>query len=207
MADGDTRPSLLIRIRDSHDVDSWRLFVEIYAPLIYRSCRRRGLQDADAADVGQEVLAQVARSIRSFEYQADRGRFRDWLGSVVRSKVARFLEKSGRTIGVGGSDGPNRVEDQGGAGADPSWVAEFQAHVLAVALERVRPGFEPQTWTAFERVWKEGRPALETAGVLGMSIDSVYLAKSRILRRLREEVVLLAEDFPLNSADPGESKT
>jgi hypothetical protein len=82
---GPTQPSLLLRIRDAFDAESWRTFVSIYAPLIYRSCRRRGLQDADAADVGQEVLAQVARSIREFEYQPGRGRFRDWLGSVVRN--------------------------------------------------------------------------------------------------------------------------
>ena len=95
---GPTQPSLLLRIRDASDAESWRTFVSIYAPLIYRSCRRRGLQDADAADVGQEVLAQVARSIREFEYQPGRGRFRDWLGAVVKNKVGRFLENEVRGV-------------------------------------------------------------------------------------------------------------
>ena len=93
---GPTQPSLLLRIRDASDEESWQTFVSIYAPLIYRSCRRRGLQDADAADVGQDVLAQVARSIRDFEYQPGRGRFRDWLGTIVRHKVCRFLRNEGR---------------------------------------------------------------------------------------------------------------
>jgi len=203
MTDADpreTRPSLLLCLRDVHDAESWRLFVGLYAPLIYRSCRRRGLQDADAADVGQEVLAQVARSIRSFEYQPDRGRFRDWLGALVRSKLARFFEKEGRSVrGVGG-EGPGAGEGQAGPGADPAWESEFQTHVLLTALDRIRPRFEPQTWRVFESVWLEGRPPLETAGAVGLSIDAVYLAKSRVLRRLRDEVVLLAEDFPMTRA-------
>jgi len=88
-----TQSSLLVRIRDARDVESWKTFVAIYAPLIYRDCRRKVLQDADAADLCQEVLAQVARSMPTFEYQPGRGRFRDWLGTVTRHRIARFLEK------------------------------------------------------------------------------------------------------------------
>lgn len=85
-----TRPSLLLRIlriRDSADAEAWRQFADLYARVICGYCRRRGLQDADAADVTQEVLAQAARSIRSFEYSPERGRFRGWLGTVTHSKI------------------------------------------------------------------------------------------------------------------------
>ena len=85
----------MLRLRDAVDEQSWRSFVDLDTPLNDRSCRRRGLQDADASDVGREVLTQVARSIRTFEYRPERGRFRDWLGSVVRSRVARFFEREG----------------------------------------------------------------------------------------------------------------
>jgi len=203
MSDADpreTHPSLLLRLRDAHDEQSWRSFVELYAPLIYRCCRRRGLQDADASDVGQEVLTQVARSIRTFEYRPERGRFRDWLGSVVRSKVARFFEREGRLVRVAGGEGYPADRGPVGDGADPMWEAEFQGHVLRAALGRIRGRFEAHTWRAFEGVWLEGRPALEVAEAVGLPIDAVYLAKSRVLRRLREEVMLLAEDFPLISA-------
>src|SRR5688500_7177705 len=91
-----TRASLLLRLRDPQDGDAWRLFADTYAPLVYRHCRRQGLQEADAADVAQEVLTQVARSIGTFEYRPERGRFRDWLGAVVRSKLARFRQRQTR---------------------------------------------------------------------------------------------------------------
>jgi RNA polymerase sigma factor (sigma-70 family) len=191
---GPTHPSLLLRIRDASDEESWRTFVSIYAPLIYRSCRRRGLQDADAADVGQEVLAQVARSIRDFEYQPGRGRFRDWLGSVVRNKVWRFLQNERR--GVRGAVVDDTMENLGIAEADGEWVAEFHAHLLSAALGRIRDRFEPPTWSAFEEVWLRDRASNEVARDLGLPIDVVYLAKSRVLKRLRDELITLAEDLP-----------
>src|SRR5262245_51158989 len=88
-----TRPSLLVRLRDAGDSASWQTFVDLYGPVLYRYARRRGLQDADATDVAQEVLAEVARCIRAFEYQPERGRFRDWLGTVLCRRLARFWEK------------------------------------------------------------------------------------------------------------------
>ena len=191
---GPTQPSLLLRIRDASDAESWRTFVSIYAPLIYRSCRRRGLQDADAADVGQEVLTQVARSIRDFEYQPGRGRFRDWLGAVVRNKVCRFLENEVR--GVRGVVVDESLENLGAAEADGEWVAEFHAHLLSAALGRIRDRFEPPTWSAFEGVWLHNRASHEVARDLALPIEAVYLAKSRVLKRLRDELMILAEDLP-----------
>ena len=191
---GPTHPSLLLRIRDASDEESWRTFVSIYAPLIYRSCRRRGLQDADAADVGQEVLAQVARSIRDFEYQPGRGRFRDWLGSVVRNKVCRFLQNECR--GVRGVVVDESIENLSVAQADAEWVAEFHAHLLSAALGRIRDRFEQPTWSAFEEVWLHDRASDEVASDLKLPIGAVYLAKSRVLKLLRDELVILAEDLP-----------
>lgn len=188
-----TRPSLLIRIRDPHDREAWELFVDTYVPLVYRYARRLGLQDADAADIGQEVLSEVARCIQSFEYQPDRGRFRDWLGTLVRRRVSRFLKKKGREA----SDAP---EDESSAAgpcpADAGWDDEFNARILAAALERARPHFEPVTWRAFEGVWLENRRAAEVAAALGLPIEVIYTAKSRVLKRLEEEVRILAEDVP-----------
>src|SRR5690349_3948035 len=85
-----TRHSLLMRLRDARADNAWGPVPESYAPLVYRYCRRCGLQDADAADVAQEVLAQVARSVRGFDYQPGLGRFRDWLGTIIRSKLADY---------------------------------------------------------------------------------------------------------------------
>src|SRR4051812_47542074 len=82
-ATANTRPSLLLRVRDPHDSESWRNFVTVYGPLVFDHCRRRGLQAADAEDVTQTVFAQLARSLRTFEYRPEVGRFRHWLGTVV----------------------------------------------------------------------------------------------------------------------------
>jgi RNA polymerase sigma-70 factor (ECF subfamily) len=192
-----TQPSLLVRIRDAQDVASWRTFVDLYAPLIYRYCRRRGLQDADAADVGQEVLLQVARSIRTFEYQPERGRFRDWLGTVIHGKLVRWHEKRIRAVnGEGGRDSEQLLAAVVSPEADTEWAAQFHAHVLRAALERLRPRFEPATWRAFELSWLEDRPAPEAAAAAGVPVAAVYVAKSRVLKQLREEVLLLAEDVP-----------
>jgi RNA polymerase sigma factor (sigma-70 family) len=198
-----TRPSLLVRIRDPQDAVSWRAFVELYTPPVLRYCRLRGLQDADAADVTQEVMAQVARSMRSFRYAPERGRFRDWLGTITRRKVNRHLTKRHLgTSGGGGSDLPEAINNPRVIEADPVWSAEFNAQILRAALEKVRPLFGPATWNAFAGVWLEDRTAAETASALGVSLEAVYVAKSKVLKRLEEEVLTLVEDFPVAHTRP-----
>ncbi len=199
-----TRPSLLLRIRDRTDVEAWRAFAEAYTPLVYEYCRRRGLQSSDVSDVTQEVMIQVCRSIRDFSYQPERGRFRDWLGSVVRSKILRFYRGDGRAgKGRGGDLEPgDLMQAIAAASADTLWNESFQARVLEVALGRARPHFADSTWTAFERSWLQGRPASEVAQEIGVPIEKVYVARSRVLKKLQEEVATLAEDFPLLLAPP-----
>jgi len=190
-----------LRIRDSADAEAWRQFADLYARVIYGYCRRRGLQDADAADVTQEVLAQVARSIRSFEYSPERGRFRGWLGTVTHSKIERF--RRSRNRGEGGPTGdPSAraadapIEEAESGGADPEWIDEFNAKVLRAAMERIRPDFEPQTWRAFELTWIGNRSPQEAAREVGCRVHAIYVAKSRVLQRLREEIAAIAEDVP-----------
>jgi RNA polymerase sigma-70 factor (ECF subfamily) len=192
-----TRRSLLVRLRDLQDAESWRAFVDLYAPLIFRYCRRQGLQEADAADVGQEVLAQVARSIRTFEYRPEQGRFRDWLGAVTRSRLSRAVGRRGpQARGTAGDDAPDWLSEMGTAAADPEWTSAFNNHVLQAALAQARPHFEEATWRAFELVWLHDRSAAAAADELGVPIAAVYVAKSRVLKALRAEVLALAEDVP-----------
>jgi RNA polymerase sigma-70 factor (ECF subfamily) len=191
-----TRPSLLMRLRDSADDSAWRTFVATYAPLLYHWCRRAGLQDADAADVSQEALLQVVRSIRTFAYQPQRGRFRDWLGLVVRRRLSRFREQRGRGAAAGSAEAEQFPEQADAAPADPEWIAEFNAQVLRVALEKIRPEFEDSTWQVFEQTWLAGRSAAEAAAQAGLSIQAAYVAKHRVLKRLEAEVLHLAEDLP-----------
>ena len=173
-----TRPSLLIRLRDTGDGDAWQTFVTIYAPLVHRFGRRHGLQDADAADLTQDVLEEVCRAIRSFEYQPARGRFRDWLLVITRRRLFRFGERNARHQ-------EKALDDRELEGIEDDrivaeWNDAFHARVLKVALERIQPSFQPHTWRAFECVWLENRTAVETAEALSLGIDAVYTAKSRV---------------------------
>ena len=169
----------------------------IYAPLIYRYCCRQGLQDADAADLSQEVLERVARAIRSFEYQPAKGLFRNWLLTITRRQLADFHQKIARRPEQ--SIGCSQVEVEGlsedGDPPDADWNQDFADRVLQVALDRSRPSFEPTTWRAFESVWIENRSAAETAAALALNIDLVYYSKARVLKRLKEEVAEIVEDF------------
>jgi len=107
--------------------------------------------------------------------------------------LARFLLRQSQSRLAGGETDLNDIPADD---ADAAWTVEFNAHVLRLALERVQPQVAVATWQVFERIWLKDQPALETATALGMTIDAVYAAKSRVLKRLREEVLVLAEDVP-----------
>ena len=128
-------------------------------------------------------MAQVLRSIPDFTYQPERGRFRDWLGAVTRTKLLRFLSRDARA-GKGGEaeELTQQVEDPE---SDALWNEGFEARVLEVAMQRARPDFEETTWRIFERYWVDGRSAPEVSRELGVAIESVYVAKSPVLKRLR----------------------
>ena len=142
-----TPPSLLDRIRDHHDTSAWETFCDVYSPLLYDYCRKRGLQSSDAADVVQEVLLRVAKGISKFEYDPARGRFRDWLYRIVYHEICRMAQRR-KQINVMISNEPE-MEGK----VDHEWDEHFHNHILRTALERVKPRFEASTWDAFTLVW------------------------------------------------------
>jgi RNA polymerase sigma-70 factor (ECF subfamily) len=191
-----TRASLLLRIRDPHDEEAWRQFVQVYASVIYGFARRRGLQDADAADLMQEVLRAVAATAHRLNYDPKRGSFRGWLFTVTRNKVYNFLHGQKRHVrGSGDSGAQEMLEEQSAPdnGAE-LWNQEYERRVFAWAAEQVRHEFHEQTWQAFWRTAVEGQGAKEVAGQLTMSPGAVYVAKSRVLARLREQVQQFHEE-------------
>src|SRR3984957_4560319 len=121
-----TRASLLVRLRDGGDAEAWREFVHLYAPVIYGFARKRGLQDADAADLMQDVLRSVSSAVHRLEYDPVRGTFRGWLFTVTRNKVFNFLESRRRRVqGSGDARVQQRLEEH--AGADGSLSADWGA--------------------------------------------------------------------------------
>jgi RNA polymerase sigma-70 factor (ECF subfamily) len=186
----DTRPSLLIRVRDPQDAAAWAQFVGLYGPLIYQFARRRRLQDADAADLTQTVLQGVAGGVRRLDYDPRRGSFRAWLFRVVRRQLGKFLARRQRAPQGCGGTGPRRaLEEQPGWDDDQAlWDREYEHRLFLWAAEQVRGGFEEATWQAFWQTAVEGKNPRETAQSLGMTVGAVYTAKSRVLDRLRKAI-------------------
>ncbi len=191
-----TRPSLLLRIRDRDDAEAWRQFVELYAPLIYGLARKRGLQDADAADLTQDVLQRVVRGVQNLDYDPQRGSFRSWLYAVVRNNLNNFLANQKRQHPGSGDTAtqvflenqPAREEETEG------WDREYQERVFTLAAQQVRGEFEDSTWQAFWQMGVEGKSGEETAQALGMTVGAVYVAKSRVLARLKKRIQQLQEE-------------
>jgi len=189
-----TRPSLLVRIKDFADQEAWERFVELYAPLVYGYARKRGLQEADASDLTQEVLRAVAAAAERLEYDPRRGSFRGWLYTVTCNKFRDFAEHRQRLCQGSGDTAVQAVLNDQPVPEESQWEEEYQQQLFALAADRVRGEFEVTTWRAFWQVAVEGRSAKETAAALGTSVGAVYIAKSRVLARLREVVQELIEE-------------
>ncbi len=184
-----TRPSLLLRVRDAGDERAWREFVELYTPLIFTYCQRRGLQEADAADVAQEVMRTVAHAIGGFVYQPAKGTFRSWLYTVTRTRLVNFQRRQQRQPrGTGETTVREFLESQPNPEPDDSWDQEFHQRLLDWACAQVRGEFQVSTWRAFYLTAIEGQSAKEAAQAVGMSIGAVYIARSRFTARIREKI-------------------
>jgi RNA polymerase sigma-70 factor (ECF subfamily) len=186
-----TSASLLLRIRDRGDHAAWSRFVEVYQPLIHGFARKHGLQEADAADLAQEVLRAVARSVGRLDYDPRRGSFRGWLFTVVRNQLRDFRDRQRRQVAGSGNSGVQQLLNEQPTppgGPEEDWDREYERRLFTWAAEQVRPAVQPATWQAFWRTAVEGQSGQEVARALGMSVAAVYLAKSRVMARLKEEI-------------------
>jgi RNA polymerase sigma-70 factor (ECF subfamily) len=192
-----TRASLLVRLRDPHDKEAWGQFVQLYAPVVYGFARKRGLQDADAADLMQEVFRSVAGAAGRLDYDPKRGSFRGWLYTITRNKIFTFLDTQRRQVrGSGDSGAQMLLEGQAGRddGTGDLWDQEYERSAFAWAAERVRGEFHEATWQAFWLTAVDGQSARDAGRKLGLSPGAVYVAKSRVIARLREEIRELEEE-------------
>jgi RNA polymerase sigma-70 factor (ECF subfamily) len=172
----------------ANDSKAWSRFVHLYGGLVYYWCRQQGLAAEDAADVSQEVFRAVARGVTSFRHEGRAGSFRAWLWTVTRNKIRDHCRRKARQVdAAGGTEAKHRL-DQVPEDPPPTSLAagKFSATFLR-AVDAVRAQFEDHTWEAFWRTTVDERPAADVAAELGMSIGAIYKAKSRVLRRLRED--------------------
>ncbi len=185
-----TSASLLVRLRDGANNGAWREFTTLYGPVIYGFARKRGLQDADAADVMQDVLRSVSGTIGRLDYDRQQGTFRGWLFTITRNKVFNFLSARRIRPQSSGDTTTNRLlaaQPTANDGAD-EWEVEYQRRLAAIAMERIKNEFQPNTWRAFQLVAVDGLPVAEVARQVAMSAGAIYVAKSRVLARLKDEV-------------------
>jgi RNA polymerase sigma-70 factor (ECF subfamily) len=181
-----TRASLLVRLRDPRDQDAWTQFLALYAPLVHGYARKQGLQDADAADLCQDVLQAVAGAVGRLEYDPARGAFRNWLFTIVRRKLITWRRARKHRP----ADDPALQQALDNHPAPPAdeagWEAEWEERLFAWVCAQVRPRVTEVTWQAFWRTAIEERPAKQVAADLGLSVAAVYRARSRVLARMTE---------------------
>ncbi len=184
-----TSLTLLQRIRGG-DSSAWGRVVTLYAPLVHHWCRRWGVPAADIEDRAQEVFQAAAQSIDSFRRDRAGDTFRGWLRAITRHKVLAYWRTHGQApTAVGGSEALQRLQELPGPPADddPEDADQLSA-LFHRALGLLHTEFEPRTWQAFWRVAVDGLSATEAAAEGGMTASAVRMAKSRVLRRLREEL-------------------
>jgi len=195
-----THPTLLARVRDPSDAAAWREFEARYRDLIRRTCRRHGLQAADAEDVCQLVLLALARALQGFRLDPARGRFRDYLGRVVTNAIRRhrtsprpaphLLDTGMLDELIGSPDGE----------AEAAWESEWMQHHFRLAMHAVRGECTPESLAVFERLLT-GKSVEDVARACGSTTDAVHKVKQRVRDRLKEQVErqIRDEEFPASS--------
>ena len=184
-----TQVSLISRVRQN-DANAWQEFVALYSPLVCHWCRKQGMPEADINDVKQDVFFAVARSIDSYSPQEQRGGFRAWLWTISRNKLIDWVRKKERLPdGRGGSTAlhstqqiPDKIDE-----SETSEQLEI-SKLLHRALEQVRCEFESKTWQAFWRCVVEDVATPVVAEELGLSTSAIRKYRSRVLRRLRQQL-------------------
>ena len=185
-----TRKSLLLRL-GQRSGDAWSEFLEIYEQAIVDYARRRGLQEADARDVTQEVLAAVTNKVEQWNADPSKGKFRGWLFRVARNiAVDKVIEQSRRVAASGDSRVAQMLADQPGHEDHESTVfwMEYRRTVMQWAAEQVKPEVKETSWQAFLLTAVEGKKPEDVAKQLNVSVGSVYAAKFRIVSRIRKFV-------------------
>jgi RNA polymerase sigma factor (sigma-70 family) len=192
-----TRASLLLRLRDPQDHEAWVEFVTLYEPVTYRLLRRKGLQDADARDVMQELFLAVSRSIDRWDPAKERGSFRGWLRRVARNLVINWLNHRDRRVVATGGSGLQAMLDMLPAADGPESVEfdhELRRALFHRAAEQVRGEVHSTSWQAFWETCIVGTSPADAAKKLGMAAGAIRVAKCRVLARIRASVTAMEKE-------------
>jgi RNA polymerase sigma-70 factor, ECF subfamily len=186
-----TQASLIARIASAEDAQAWDEFLRLYQPVVYRLACRQGCQHADAEELVQEVMLAIARNVENWDPDPSRGRFRHWLFRIARNQIINHLSRrKNRTWRTGQPETQALLEQV----ADPVGALsslleiEYRRSLFQHAARLVQTVVKPRTWNAFWLSAVENVPMQDVAQRLEMSVGSVYIARTRVVARLREEV-------------------
>jgi RNA polymerase sigma factor (sigma-70 family) len=199
-----TRKSLLSRLKNWDDNDSWREFFETYWRLIYDVARQAGFNDAEAQDVVQETIVSVAGQINEFRYDPTKGRFKNWLRLIARRRIADQLRKKYRQAGQAkANEGENRdaseealtsAPDPATTELDAIWDREWQKRLVMLAMERVKRRVKAEHYQIFELCAVQEWPVAKVAKALGVTRTMIYVTRHRIGGMLKKEIKRLEEE-------------
>lgn len=192
----ETRPSLLIRLKDRADHEAWHEFAELYRPVVYRLACRKGMQHADAEDLAQQVLAAVAKAIDRWKEDPRRAKFRTWLHRIAQNLIINAVTRGPPDLGSGDTDLlwllDQQPADEGAA--SELLRLEFRRETFRWAARQVEAEFQPATWQSFWLTAVAGLEVDDAARQLGRTRGSVYAARSRVMKRLKEKIAEIDPD-------------
>lgn len=200
-----TSITLLNTLQRQNDPTTWDRLVTLYRPLLLIWLNKYDVQASDAEDLAQEVLMAVSKDLATFDHNGRPGAFRTWLRSILVNRLRDFWRARGRRPQASGdSDIERRLSKLDDPASEMSqlWNKQHDIHVAQQLLAMAEPNFTAETWTAFTRVAIDGERPDTVAAELGISLNAVFIAKSRVLSRLRQEAAGMVDadtDFPAKS--------
>jgi RNA polymerase sigma factor (sigma-70 family) len=195
-----TRQSLLSRLRDWQDQAGWREFFDSYWRLIYNVARKSGLSDSEAQDVVQNTFIYLTRRMSNFQYDRKRGSFKSWLRVVTRSRIHVFWrmqkgeQKFVHELWSGAGEEIEAVPDPSADAVDEVWQREWEENLVSTALRRVRAKVSSQQLLIFRLSTLNELPLPQVAKKLGVNLAQVYLARHRVGRLMKAEMLRLREE-------------
>jgi RNA polymerase sigma-70 factor (ECF subfamily) len=197
-----TRRSLISRLRDLDDAESWRAFFDTYWELIYNVARQSGLDDPAAQDVVQDTVIGVARRMPEFRYDAAKGSFKHWLLRIARRRIIDHLRRVYRqppraehTPEALDDEDPDAVADPAAEKIQAAWEEEWERRVLAAAIEQVKREVNPKHFQIFDYAVLKEWPVARVAETLRVNAAQIYLARHRVGRAVKQRAHALREEF------------
>ena len=181
-----TSESLLLRLKKANDQAAWSRFVKLYTPLLFHWARKTGLQSEDSADLTQDVMAIVFRKLPDFQYDPKKS-FRSWLRTITLNRHRELCRRKSVSNRAASGSVLAQIPDAK-SNTESTWDLEYGRSLFSSAMEVLQSEFRPATWAAVRKYVMESRPAAEIAAETGVSVWTIYAAKSRLLARLREEL-------------------